>query len=545
MLVGAAAQKMQTQATIEGNADSITMSVPGATLTFANKNADDNSTWKTTYVASTLLVESVEAAVSENAKSLLTKEYFDEEVKTLAHESDVRLIQARAAIYLTSASLSSDECNLKNYTNFHGSAKCGSGDHDIVASFHGFGIFDVEGLYSCVVLVNGEETVVEATTYTMYSALNQPERGVVECVLPAAASNAGVEFMMNVSVREGVTDVPSADWNPLIIFENQKPFIKDTGAQMLIPVSGPASVLANGNTVEVPLQFGDLYDDNIDLKAEFVSLSTNQVADTDSSFVLNKTSQVLKITLEKSWLAGFLQKPEYDANGDFTVQAISFQMSVTDSSKATTVKTLSFNLSLAYSWNQNGNNDQMSIAAMTMVNTRLGKPLVTMEMCYSVARDGLSAATFHSNCEKKGKLVMLQKRRGSDRIFGAYNHVGVEPLGACQSFYGPGGDVAPGQSATDRGWMFRVMDANPNVAEFAYRKEGGNVVSYFMCTRSKYLMTWGSGRDSYCTETYCSNRFGYSYAASDGTVDPYWPSGIYGYSPRTSLDYYEVYVVPE
>jgi len=326
--------------------------------------------------------------------------------------------------------------------------------------------------------------------------------------------------------------------NPLMTFYNEGPYLS-VPASISISVAGEDSVLVLGKSVPLSLVYGDKHDDDTTLITVFKSLSPEYVKDTTASFVLNKTSKVVNINFDKTWMDEFVQRDAY-TNGVVTSQEIKFQMSITDSQQKSTTKIIAFNVTHDSKWDSDGNSDKINDGIRTQILTRAGGDAGTQpEMCYSAKRDGWSTSRFHALCDDKGPLLNILKRSGSDRIFGGYTPVSVSSTCRYQ-YVNTIGDVKPGEDGSDRAWMFHVKDATPDTLEIAYTKSS---VAMYSCSR--YFMTWGTGHDFTCQANGCYCNIGYAYrTAADNRPALEWCTGTYRFNANADVfDFYEVYVV--
>eukprot|EP00040_Diaphanoeca_grandis_P037311 m.242434 g.242434 ORF g.242434 m.242434 type:complete len:558 (+) comp33795_c0_seq8:104-1777(+) len=534
----------QDQATIKGDSNKIEMKVPGATLTLQSdsQQGEVNDTWKTSYVASDLLSEAVTQAVNTRIDAYSTTESVTDAIQdavgkcVLKDDEVVGLAAVSSKTFLTSVVLTN--CN----TTVDQKKACPSGDANVTAMFYGFGlVVGIPDLYTCVLTVDGVEHVSKAS---VVSVQDNAGRQQVTCALAAGVHPDDVEFDGSLTLREGgVLNIPSVPWNPLIQFYNTGPTIETISFEFLkgsLPVAGPASVLeSDKRTVPVQLVFADFLDDASTLDASFKSLTTTPLPDLSKNFDLDMDTQVLRLTFDFNWMSNFL-------NGDPAAQKlISFEMTLTDSGNMSTTKQLMINLTLQQPhWSQDGNSDKLSSQAREAIMARAGKDTsAQFTLCYDMERDGWSPTTFHSKCDNKGPLLMFLRRKGSDRFFGGYNYIGSQ--GGCGYVNGGIlGDVQPGQSAINRGWLFRVLDATPNAVQFAYQKSHTNYM-YYTCSNS--YLTWGGGHDFYCRGTTCGCNLGFSYrTVADNDPPNDWCTGTQTFSttiPTNAFDFYEVYSI--
>jgi len=530
LLVGATSAQ-QPKASITGTQNKVKLSVPGASLTFETTDGSaPPGDWKTSWVASSFVDEATKTAVDGKLNMFSTIDDADAVAQNCASSAEISQNLAAQDTYIASVQLLG--CNATKKQK-----QCVSGARNITAQFYGFNL--VTGhpeMYQCKLTANGVTSYTPATVY--YNTGNGYQRAYARCVLPAAYHD-DENFDADIDLLENGMDLPHANWNPLIKFVNVGPTIMDLESTTVV-VTGEDSDLFGKNRVKIKANYMDFYDKTEDLDVAFKSKSPNEVADEKGKLTIDKNTQEITVRFQDDFIEGFV------TDTDFTIyKTVTFAMTVTDSHGASTTKELSFNVTQEQpSWNTDGSSGLLSPEARATILARLGrKQGEKMNLCYDVKRDKFTQTDFHTNCDKKGPLLMMMRRAGSDRVFGGFNHLGSAGDRCSYMRSGVSGDDGQGSTRTDRGWMFIVKDESPETVEIASQKN--NYYTYYNCYR--YFLTWGGGHDSTCNTYQCYCNAGYSYKIP-GTYgyDRNWCWGTYSFrtnDPQTAFDYYEVYAI--
>lgn len=526
----------QQGSVVQGDTDTIRLGVTGATLTFTtneptNPDPADVEGWKMNHTASGNLTDALDVGITEQLDGYASWDYLRSKVSecALKTELDPNILQSN--MMLTSVVF--PQCNQTLPKR-----ACPSGDNGNTAVFYGRGlVVNVPGLYMCKLTVNGEDSYSNATVTYMQQDYSRQK---ITCELPPARDDDKATFDGSLVLLEGGTlTVPYVKWNPTLQFYNEGPKIQGL-KQTFIPVKGETSRLFNdGRTVPIELVYGDAFDDDETLTVTFTPSDSTQI----KQFTLNKKTKVVAVEFQSLFINTFVGL--FD---DQSKQLVSFTMKVTDSHQESTEKTLSFNLThVPPAWSAEGSSKLLSEQVRSAILARAGKGQgEQFKLCYDANRDGWSTYTMHQNCDNQGALLMLMRRKGSDRVFGGYQFGGSQ--GGCSyRAVGQVGDVQDGQSASDRGWLFQVMDTSPKEVNFAYQKQ--TRYTFYVCNR--YMLTWGGGHDFYCSNTYCYCNIGHTYRTTKSdNPDNTWCTGIYSFRPNTGMtpqtsvfDYYEVYAL--
>jgi len=512
---------------IKGDANKIQMNVNGASLTLEPDSSSDSTTWNNTFIDGDAVKTTIAEAVKAQIVELASDEYVTQVTQNCASKTELAgRVAHHDAMFITSASMSS-VCDYVNTTIRY----CPSGEAGITASLFGRGLLvGNPDLYSCVLVVDGKEHIVNASVVILPGQSSAANKQKITCNLPAAYHSTEVTFKGSLYVREAyMTDVPSAVGLDLIQYYNAAPVIS-TLAMNYVTVAGKTSVLQNDQqTVPFQFEYGDYFDDDEKLEVSFTSLTTNL-----ESFKLDKDTKIGRVAFDKDWMTQFITGDDEDATALAT-----FNMSITDSHGGVTTMTINFNMTLrAYSWNEDGSSKLLNEGVRTEILTRAGGDGGTqLEMCFSLKRDGWNAERFHSLCDGKGPLLNILKRSGSDRIFGGYTP--VSSSATCRYQYiNTIGDVQPGEDGSDRAWMFHIKDATPDTLEIAYTKSRTAIYS---CGR--YFMTWGTGHDFTCQASRCYCNIGSAYRTTTDNRPPQeWCTGTYSFTANeNAFDFYEVY----
>lgn len=534
-LLACGTQAQPQQATIEGDSNQIQMKVPGATLTFAattNGSAPSNN-WKTSYVASDLLREAVAGAVQARVKGMTTPALLSDTLEAYATREDLMDLKYAQKVLVTSVSIPTCDESRPQKT-------CASGNVSHTATFYGFGFGTTPDLFRCAIIINDVQILSSVVVGSLAGG-----RSWLSCDLPGAYYEENAVFAADVYVIEGSSfRIPHAYTNPLIKYFNDGPIIQGFENDFA-EVTGEGSVLSiDGKTVNVVVNYNDFYDIDAELTVVASAVTTNTI----ESFAMDRNTKTLSIQFIKSWMDAFLLRTDQDVDG-LIGATVTISMTVTDSHSETTTKELNLTIVQAIpSWSTDGSSSLLSSTARKSILTRLGmKQSAQLKLCYSIPTHGWGATLFHTACDNKGTLLMILKTVGSDRILGGYymksmtstcnyQHVGVI------------GDVADGEAAADRAWLFHIKDNAPTEVNYAYQYYSSTDYKYTYYECGNYHMTFGGGFDWYCSDTQCYCNIGFTYRVGDD-VSPgvNWCTGTqYTYpTAGTGFEFYEVYVVQD